>query len=1031
VSITIELAHNPMKACEQALLSAAESGARTAWLLPDYARALERRKFLATTKSALRLGCTVSSLSCWVEDLWALYGDGRSLVSPIQRKILMKEALLACAKIHAVKDGEGGGLAFPASPGTVDLFARMVEQGAGLGSFVEALAHLEAGGCPHAKADLSPTEQHMLKVAGAYQNLLTQHGLCETAEAMRLLSQRTDIAWPNIVCEDFDKLRPHEAAFFARLPHHTELRFVAEAAPGSRFDSGQAVAQALEQSLENERVTWQDQAKALAETSCGREPSAEQREGVITRIAPMPCEASGAALDTAHDATPAEHELAKLRKTLYYPTPESPVSASGAVATLLPAGRYAQASLIVGEIEGCESAVLIVCNKPYDMFSDLAPRLYERGIALEAQFARRFADTDFGGAFLNALALAENRQDGSSQASDFALSLFAGIGLQRAYEADASWRGNRLTGYEQIMQSLRECNPDAMKFVELLGAKRYTEALDVAETRFGELASEGEAFRAEQFAAAKCVHALIAEAESLGRDARELLELLENTQLLSSAKLPAEHGHPASVSIVSYGDAARIPAQSYDYVFACNLNATEQSLRQNKNSNDALFESLGYEAGNDALFTARLRMAKLLNCARKRLYLVRSLHNEKTEPTYPAVVFEDIVDCYRGIVSDEDGRPRIEGVSKTSALTAALDEFALTRGEEELGINLHPSIPDTKSCVSGDPSAISEHALPLLCEPLAPEPDQPLRMSPSAIENYLDCPHKWFASNRMRLGEVDAGFSLRESGTFIHEVLCDYYRRLQDEIGTTKPDASQLAQAQIILGETFDATLATQPHKKLRDNPYIPITQAEHKQAQAIKTALMGFAERDSHLAPRFKPTDFEKSFGLEQPFEYAGVLLRGTIDRIDVDEKGRAIIVDYKSSLSSSYNLLASSKEGCFALPPKVQTLIYAQVARKLFGLQVVGAIYLHTQRAASGKPLACGAYDDRLLSKDELLGISVSGNALSKSPFASFEELLDGVEDMIAERLDQLKAGMIEACPQSENACTFCPVISCEGRK
>lgn len=985
VSITIELSHNCMQACESSLSDAAMQLKRTAWLTPDYAHALTVRKSLAAAKSPLRLGCTTSSLSSWIEDLWALYGDGRALISPVQRRLLMEEALA----FHDAdeKAANANDALFPANQGTIDLLARMVEEGLGLSGFLNA-----------DQAKLSPTELALVKSAVSYQKLLAKHGLCEPSEAMLTLSQRTDIAWPHIAATGFDKLRLHEAAFFAAISQRTDIRFVVHRAIGSRFDSAQAVAEALEKALH----------KAFGKG---------ERVLIVT--------------DSAGSDTPDNSgELASLRASLYHPNPTSPVTASGSVRTLLPAGRYAQAPLLVEAIQTLSGSVLIACNHPSSMFAELAERLHAQGISVEGNFTRGFAETDFGGAFVCALALAKEEKPSITQASDYALSLFAGLDLQKAYEADASWRGNRLTTREDILKTLRECKPSSAEFIDLLEANRYTEALDAAEARFGELAGEGEAFRAEQFAATKCVRTLIAEAESLGRNPRSLFCLLEQMQLRAGACVPAD-GATTHVTITSHRDAAALPANSFDHVFACNLNASEQSLRQNRSSADELFEHMGYKSSENTLFTARLRMARLLDCARSRLYLVRTLHNEKAEPTYPAVIFEDVIDCYRGFAIDDEGKPHVEGVSKTTGLTAALEAFAVSAGEEKLENNLYPNAVTRVATPQGAYDEISPEALAKLCEPLSSAGQAPMQMSASAIESYLACPHRWFANNRLRLNEVDAGLSLRESGTLIHEVLFGYYHSLRAELGTTKPKADQLEQAEIILEAQFQRTLAAQGQKSLRDNPYIPLTQAEHRQTQAILDALKGYIKRDSRFAPGFEPARFELKFGYDEPFEYAGVYLRGSIDRIDLDTEGRAIIVDYKSSLSPNYNLLSASEEDTFALPPKVQTLIYAQVARKLLNLDVIGALYVHTQRPGSGKPLACGAYDDRPLSSDDLLKISDKGNALSKSPFTSFEALLDEVENMIAARLNQLKQGVIEASPQSKDACTYCPVISCEGRK
>lgn len=994
MSIRIELAHNCMQACEAVLVPAANQHERTVWLLPDYARALERRKALAHAASPLRFGCTVSSLSSWVEDLWSLYGDGRKLVSAIQRKLLMKQAL------------EG---VFPANQGTVDLLARMVEQGLGISAFIQLTDEGDAGARAREKAGLSPVELRMLACAQAYRSLLSKHGLAEASEAMLALSTRPDIAWPAIACEEFTSLRAHEAAFFAALSQQTKLHFVTSTPVGSQFDTGQCTRRALEHAL-----SMIDGAQADADR---------------TRISPI----TPAPADTATLASMAE--LDALRARLFFPDPDSPIAATGAVRAVLPVGRHAQSSLIAEEIIACAGSALVACMQPGLLFDELAPRLSAAGIPVEARFTRPFAETDFGGAFINALAIAEDEHPCPAQASDLAFSVFSGVSLQKAYDVDAAWRAVRLTSREDVLAGLRACSPALADFIELLAEARFAEALDAAEARFADCVNEGDAFRAEQYAAAKCVRMLIAEAESLGRTARELFDLLPKTLVRSSASIKPQPSDDATgqacpqVTIVSQHDTAKLSPASYDAVFVCDLNASDQTLITRSNAVAELFAKIGYPQENDALFRARLRLSNMLACARDRVVLVRSLNNAKTEPTYPAVTFEDVVECYRARVMDDKGQPGLEKLGKASALTSALEAFATSRGEEALEVNLYPTAVRKLTVHLGESDTVSQQLFSKLHEPLSPIPHRPMRMSPSAIENYLDCPHKWFASNRMYLSDIDASFSQRERGSFIHEVLYGYYHRLRSVLGTTKPDLDQLNRALVVLEEEFERALAAQTGKTLRENPYIPLTQAEHQQARAVLDALRGFVERDAAFARSFKPEHFEARFGYEEPFEYAGVLIRGSIDRIDVDENGCALIVDYKSSLSADYNLLASSEEGGFALPPKVQTLIYAQVARKLLGLQPVGALYVHTLRPKKG-PQTCGAYDDRIFSKDELGSPNAKKCPLSKSPFSSFEDLLDATEALIAERLAALKNGDISVRPREKLDCTWCPVLSCERR-
>ena len=47
-----------------------------------------------------------------------------------------------------------------------------------------------------------------------------------------------------------------------------------------------------------------------------------------------------------------------------------------------------------------------------------------------------------------------------------------------------------------------------------------------------------------------------------------------------------------------------------------------------------------------------------------------------------------------------------------------------------------------------------------------------------------------------------------------------------------------------------------------------------------------------------------------------------------------------------------------------------------------------------------------------------------------AGMEALLDASEDQIAQKMERLLAGDIEASPLDAEACRFCPVLNCERR-
>lgn len=1026
--MTVKRAADAARACERMLLRAAESGEDLLWILPDYDRVVERRKKLAEEASSLRLGCTVSTLDAWVEDAWALWGDGRLLVSAVQRKILMAAVLS--------DSSDGGSPLFPVSAGTLDLFCSTAKTAAAFdasafaaapsgGTLADAVP--PAGGFDSVGAfdvevpalagtRLTLTQEKMLVVLRAYRAALDERGLVEPASAMKLLASQEERRWPFVVCEGFGGLSPEEALFFAALSERASVAFVEEAVAGSRFDAASALLGSLRRACELLGLSCEIEEVAEASSAFGPEVDSE--------LAPASERACSAAASTHPLAHP---ELSALARALYDAEAVGSVEPQGRLRVLLPAGRYAEASLLVDAVESSDAqTALVVCVDPARMFEEVSEGFERRGFDVQVSFARSFGETDFGRVFANALDMAAESADvcpDTFLVSDYLLSELSEKGLRGVYALDERWRSRRSLSGADVASDMAEATERyAAPFAALVRAGSFERAFDLAEARYRALSSEDEAFKAEQLAAVACARRALEQLRLLERPsiADDLRGYLETARVAVRVRSSAEGDCGGRlVCIMPYREAAARPAGSYDAVFACDMNAESQPVRLRRNSADVLFEAFGFD--RDVLFESRLTFLRVLASARDSFYLLRRLNDADAAPLYPSIAFEEVMACY-------PGEPDKATAVASSLLSVADGEFVSHRGEELLMRNalLLPNDPPRRTIEAGAFDVVSAGFQEKLMDPVR-------LLSPSAIEDYLDCPHKWFARRRLRLASVDAGFSALEKGSFAHEVLKRFYPRYAVSFGSPKPRIEEdlAARAVPLLREVFAETLAEQPGKDPSDNPLIALSQSEKAQVEELLRHLEGFLARDAALLPAFEPRYFEYSFGRgEDVFEYAGMPLCGSIDRIDVDAQGRAVIVDYKSSLGDAYQLLPPDAAGFEELPAKVQTLIYAQVARRKLGLEMAGALYVHVFKPGSQPPV-CGAYDDGLLGPDDLPGLRLSRNALSAAGCASFGELLDRVEDLVAERLAGLRAGCIRVDPRTEAACAFCPVLSCEGRK
>ena len=386
---------------------------------------------------------------------------------------------------------------------------------------------------------------------------------------------------------------------------------------------------------------------------------------------------------------------------------------------------------------------------------------------------------------------------------------------------------------------------------------------------------------------------------------------------------------------------------------------------------------------------------------------------------------QEFVDCYRADTTNPDD------IDNSFSLPEALQEGMLQRGEEALYENA--SVRDARQEVCAHVEAPN---MGRVSEPYRGKLMLPRRgkggvvvsepcFSASQIESYLECPQKWFALRRLRLDELDETFGAKEMGDFSHSVLEDFYRRFQESVGP-KVEEGALPAARELMRSVLEDHEAAQYSMKPMSNRLVATTEFERREVADLKRKLVDFLETEAQLLPGFRPAHFEYDIPAASPVAYAGHLLMGKIDRIDVDDRGRAIIVDYKSSLSLEYDLYEGEKQGGAMRHGKVQALIYAQAIRRLLGLDVVGAIYVRYGRT----PAASGALD-RSIEPLHVPGLKAD-RCVYKGEFGpAFGDLLDATEERVAKALDRLLAGVVPASPSSDSACSFCPEITCPQRR
>lgn len=1009
-------------------------------LLSDTDRAVAYRKRAADSGCSL-MGVTVAAFGAWVRDLWELYGDGRTFVSRLEREALLcaacegpaegdcvdpvsgkrvqldgasgrcvlAEGRIADGACALVGDSEAGAL------GLDRVAAACVAAGVGLPAF-DAAVRDACQGVPAGAGALegvTRAEVPVLRMIGGYLDRLAQLELIEPGQALALLPELLPQRPLRVLLEDAVPLTPGQEVFFSACPWMgVEVR----AASGSQgpvrapegvrvrfaFPSGQYAWPALLADIVRDTLG--------AAADWGAPPAAV----AAAAAAEVPAAAAGPAADD-DGASSCE-------------------DASGS------ADGYRD-----GRSAGAQAAAVVVAAKdPAVLFGRVAPALVRQGHVVALRGRRRFADTAFGRAICSLRRFLDEGQAGGVShiegygdiaptdverwdrvdLADWALSPFSGMTRKAAFKLDADMRADRTARRSDLCARLRGDNP-MFAAMERLALQLDVQAAAELEAAVRRMTNRSEAWRAEQLAALRALQraADAAKLAVLGADAAfdQAKRLKVNVSRIVAPRGcdGAALGAP-DVLMTDQSTAASLGSGSCKVLVATDLTSAAYPAADSEDASRVLLEHLGVKRADSALARMRRAFFALEHAAVDQLILERCLNDSSADPTYPCVVLEEFVDCYRGDPT------ATEDIDNPYSLPERLQDGMLLRGEDALCANDALSdapAPEAARIESPLTGAVSSEARSLVVLPRVLQDGQVLDepcLSPSQIESYLECPYKWFAQRRLRLDDLDEGFGPLEMGDFAHNALHSFYKHMSEDLSEEKVTPQLLAQARELMADVLARHKALQPHLRQSENRLIPTSQVEHRELAELERKLMDYLDFEAELLPTFAPRYLEYDVACGGAVDYAGHKLLGTADRIDVDGEGRCAIIDYKGSISGSY-ALGVREEGRLG---KVQALIYAQVVRRTLGLEPVGALYVCYGR----RKMISGAYDGRVIENAHLPNMRHKDCMCADRPFS---DVLDETEEAVAAALERMLAGDIRPRPETPEACKWCPVSSCSERR
>ena len=705
-----------------------------------------------------------------------------------------------------------------------------------------------------------------------------------------------------------------------------------------------------------------------------------------------------------HYAPESRLALHHLERRLFESGPER-IDPGPAVGLLEAGSERAEAELVAGEAlsllrGGVPAGEIAVVHRTLGRAAPLLARVFAQyEIPLSSAHELPFSHTPLGRGLLGAArcALLDERQAG---AADLLAYLRAPGWLQRPEIADNLEAELRREGQLSAAAARRRLGwslgeLDALAAAADPGSElcRLARRLFAAPHRglAAVLAPEEEL---DARALAKVVGALDEVAE-LGQrlSGGELIELLGELTVRAEAR-----GGPDEVLLA---EPLEIRARRFRAVFVCGLQEgefplpgrPEPFLSDEHRRELAACSGLRLRAHDDALARERYLLYASVSRATERVVLSYRSSDEEGNLALPSPFIADVEELFHHEWPQRRGRRLLADVIWTAAQAPTPRERAR-------------SLAATRAPAAGD----------------EPEPERRLGerglgrlrhtqiVSAGALEAYAECPVKWLVERELRPEPLEPEPEPIARGNLIHEAL----ERLLSELGGPVTPAS-LHRARVILDRVL-ADLADGPGTKLgAARPEIVRAGA----LRAIEADLRRYLVHEARGGGDWTPLGLELRFGFtdgERPSLPAlelghgpeRVRVRGMIDRVDIDGRGRGLVRDYKSGAPR-----ADFPAARWSPDRRLQVALYLVVVRELMGLKPVAGFY---------QPLR----GDDLRARGMFVeGIDVGVNALAtdaREPDAFDAELDDAIARAIT-LAAALRAGELTPCPEtcSRDGCAY----------
>jgi ATP-dependent helicase/DNAse subunit B len=250
-------------------------------------------------------------------------------------------------------------------------------------------------------------------------------------------------------------------------------------------------------------------------------------------------------------------------------------------------------------------------------------------------------------------------------------------------------------------------------------------------------------------------------------------------------------------------------------------------------------------------------------------------------------------------------------------------------------------------------------------------------LSPSALENYLQCPFQYFGGRVLRLKPApdrpEERLDFLTQGNIVHEVLAAWWAERQG------------------LEPLFEQILG-----RVLEERKIPRGYHTERLRNAMLEDLQAFAAADHWPRDGFASRMEEKFvFPLDESLQ-----ISGKIDRLDIAPDGSAYVIDYKYSRAQRTKERLTNEN-------LVQAPLYLMAAKKVFGVKPAGMFYI----GLKGGIVYAGWNEARIPGMPD------------GRPFP--QEFIQHAGERTLQVVEKIRAGHIEVAPADVDNCRFCDCL------